>query len=244
MANRIKYKKPPLVEAVFELFYESKNWSTVIPGVFYNEVKDRFPKISQNQGGFGISFDNKQIRIGGGNPDLVQYRNNGGDSIIQLSPNLLTVNKLPVYKGWEYFMENIQFAIRALENVLDVEKVNRIGLKTLNKIDIKDESLESFKKHFNIYPSYPNSVVKRLSSIQMNLESPIVEGSEYLGLSIETIRKEPNFVAPVLFQIYVTKVNGIEKDSIGTWLESAHTILNNSFEESLTEEIKGEFEHV
>ncbi|MDP3643059.1 MAG: TIGR04255 family protein [Bacteroidota bacterium] len=237
------YKNPPLVEAVFELFYSSSSWSPIIPGMFFNEVRNRFPNITQNQGGFGIAFDNKGLKIGSGNGDLTQFKNANNDTIIQLSGNLLTVNKLPIYNGWDSFLEVISFAIDALKRVVKIDRVDRIGLKTINKVDIKGHSLEQLKKYFTIYPNLPLGVNSNLSSIQINLESPLIEKVEILAISLVTLRKEPNYEAPVMFQLYLTRVAEIPEDFID-WLMKSHKILSETFENSLTEYCKNQFDNV
>lgn len=245
MTNKKKYINPPLVEAVFEFFYHSNDWSPIIPGIFYSEIKDKFPNITKNQGGFGISFDNNGIKIGGGGSnELTQYRNESNNTLIQLSNNLLTVNKLPEYDGWDSYLETIKFAINALNRVLNVEKINRIGLKAINKIEINSHSYNNFKKYFTIYPLIPKNIKTDLSSIQLNFETPIIDKTEILAISLATLRKEPNYEAPVMFQLYVTRIREIENEKIEQWLESSHKIIVETFENSLTENCKNNFNNV
>ena len=102
-----KYKNPPLAEAVFELFFSTAEWNSAIPGIFYGLIKDKYPKITQNQGGIGVVIGNQGMKIGGGNPDITQFRNEKEDTIIQLSSNMLTVNRVPEYTTWEDFLPQI-----------------------------------------------------------------------------------------------------------------------------------------
>lgn len=235
------YKNPPLVEAVFELFYSSNSWSPIIPGLFYNEIKNQFPNITQKQSGFGI-IEGLGLKIGGGNGEMTQYKNSTNDTIIQLSGNLLTVNKLPKYNGWESYSEIIIFAIKALNSVLEINRIERMGLKTINKVDIGNHSLEQLKKYFKIYPFIPEEMDDKLNSIQMILESPISEDKEILAIQLSTLRKEQNYQAPVLFQIYVTRIKDIPDNYID-WLEQSHIILSETFEKSITTFSKERFDH-
>ena len=131
-----KYKNPPLTEAIFEIFFTTKDWSPIVPGVFYNEVKANFPNITQAlRGGLGISFDASGFQIGTGPSDLVQYKSKDNSAIIQLSHGLFTVNKLPPYEGWEGYRNVILEALRALRKVVQIESIKRIGLKTINTRD-------------------------------------------------------------------------------------------------------------
>lgn len=238
-----KYTSPPLVEAVFEYFFNSTEWSSIVPGLFYSEIKDKFPNISQNKGGFGVTFDGKGLKIGGGNSDLTQYKNHEGNTIIQLSSNTLTVNKLPKYEGWESFIEIIVYAVESLKKVLNINKVERIGLKSINKIDIKVHSLENLKKYFTIYPVIPIPSNNNLNSIQLNIETPIIENKEILAILLATLKKEPNYQAPVMFQLYTTRIADVQSD-YREWLEKAHLTLYDSFIQSLTSEAKKQFDNV
>lgn len=243
MAISKKYNNPPLVEAVFEMFFTSSAWSSIIPGLFYNEIKEKYPIITQNQGGFGIAFDNKSLNIGPSNNQLTQYKNNSGDTIIQLAGNLLTVNKLPKYTGWESYLETIIFAVETLKRVIRIDRIDRIGLKAINKIDIKINSIEQLKKYINIYPNISSNPNIEVSSIQINLESQIIENTEVCSILVGTLRKEPNYEAPILFQIYVTRINTIPED-YKSWVEHAHTQLSETFESSLTQFCKDECDKV
>ena len=242
MATTKKYKNPPLTEAVFELFFETSNWSPAIPGIFYNKVQKKYPIISQSSGGFGISFGPKGIQLGPGNNDLTQFKSKDGSSIIQLSNNLLTVNKLPEYGGWESYKRMILEALNTLKEVLEIDKVNRVGLKTINKIDIKVHTYENFKRHFNVYPVLPKA--PNTSSIQLNYETPLNDDSDILAISLATLNKEKGYEAPTLFQLYFTKIKNVKIQEIEDWIESAHKNLHKAFDDSLTEQCKKSFDSV
>lgn len=243
MDETYKYTNPPLVEAIFEYFFSSTEWSSIVPGLFYSEIKDKFPNISKNKGGFGVTFDGKGLKIGGGNGDLTQYKNQEGNTIIQLSNNILTVNKLPKYDGWESFIEIIVYAVESLNKVLNIKKVERIGLKSLNKIDIKSHSLENLRTYFTIYPVIPITSNNNCNSINLNIETPLIENKEILAISLATLKKEANYQAPVMFQLYITRIKDVDSN-YREWLNKAHLTLYNSFIESLTAEAKKQFDNV
>jgi uncharacterized protein (TIGR04255 family) len=46
-----RYKKPPIVEALFEFqFVPGREWDLTIPGLIYKKVKRRFPNRKQQIG--------------------------------------------------------------------------------------------------------------------------------------------------------------------------------------------------
>ena len=238
-----KYKNPPLTEAIFELFYESSNWSPATPGEFYNLIRDDYPIISQAGGGFGVSFGTKGIQIGSGSNDLTQYRSKDNHSIIQLSPNLFTVNRLPQYKGWESYKEMIIQAIGFLTKILDIARISRVGLRTINKVDIGQHTYENFKRVFNVYPVIPNESIEGIvNSIQLNYETQVVDNTEVLAVNLATLRKEAGYKAPTQFQLYYTRMEDLTLNEVDSWLEVAHEHLHKTFETTLTEESKSSFD--
>ncbi|GCC52434.1 TIGR04255 family protein [Chryseotalea sanaruensis] len=244
MAVTKKYKNPPLTEAVFEIFFTCKDWSPIVPGIFYNEIKSDFPNISQASGGaFGISFDASGFQIGPGSNDLTQYKSPDNSTIIQLSNGLFTVNKLPRYEGWENYRKVILSAVTSLEKSVKIERINRIGLKTINKIDLNKHTYENFRKSYNVFPSIPQGVLSNdLSSIQLNIETPAVPETEILALSLVTLKKEPKYEAPSMLQLYYTRIKDNEGLEIKEWLEVAHSALHKAFDTIITEQKKKEFD--
>ena len=240
-----KYKNPPLTEAVFEVFYESSNWSPATPGDFFSQVKDKYPIISQAAGGFGVRFDAKGIQLGQGNNDLTQYKSKDNQSIIQLSPNLFTVNKLPQYSGWEFYKEMIQEGINSLTRTLEITKISRVGLRIINKLDIGEHTYENFQKVFKVYPVIPGEGVNGITnSIQLNYETQVSDDPrEVLAINLATLRKEKGYQAPAQFQLYFTRLMEIEVNEIENWLELAHANLHQTFETTLTEETKNNFDN-
>lgn len=236
MTETHKYKNPPLIEAVFELFFTTKQWNSVIPGLFYTKIQDKFPNISQNNG-FGITFDGQGLKVGGGSNELAQYKSHDNTSIIQLSSNMLIVNKLPKYEGWEKFLETIIFAIHALEQVLPIDNIDRIGLRFVNKIDIGEHSLSRLKDFLTVFPVYPFEQTIDFNAIQLNLESPLIPNTEILAILLATIKEEPNYKAPIIFQLYQTRISDMPQD-YETWLDEAHTSLYTIFEQSITKSLK------
>jgi len=241
MMKTPKYKNPPLTEAIFELFFESESWTPATPGLFYNSVSKEYPIITQAQNGIGFLLGLGGLQVETGNNQLTQYKSVDGSSIIQLSNGLLTVNKLPEYSGWESYKESILDAISKLQGLVKIKRVVRLGLKTLNKIDIKSHSFSEYKKFYTILPSFPESLNYDWKSIQMHFEVPKNEENDILAISIMTILKEPKFDAPTLMQLYFTRTKNSDLVKPQEWIEDAHLNLKQLFESSLTDYCKRNF---
>lgn len=239
--DRKTYKNPPLIETVFELFYTANAWTPAIPGQLFLEIQSRFPIITQQPATL-IGITETPFRLGTGPQGIIQFKSSDSKTIVQLTDRMLTVNKLPKYYGWESFIETITFVLNAFSKAIGDVKYDRIGLRTINKIDIGTHSLETFMDSFKIYPNIPQSINPNLNSIQLSVESTIEAEKEVVAININTLKKEQNFNAPVLFQIHVLRMKDINSDLI-KWLEHAHEVLYTSFTECLTEECKIKFDN-
>ena len=202
--------------------------------------------ISQNQGGFGAVFGNQGVRIGVGNPAITQFKNEQGDTIVQLSSNMLTVNRVPEYKAWENFMPSIIKALNTLKNLMEINTIERIGLKYINKINAGEKhSFENFTKLFNLYPYTVDGFKYDTKSIQLNIEFPIKKKKEVLSVLIATLKEEQEYMAPILFQLYSTYISreAFDIPMIQSWLDNrAHLQLNEAFQSFLTEDCKKSFD--
>jgi uncharacterized protein (TIGR04255 family) len=130
---------------------------------------------------------------------------------VQLSHRLFTVNKLPVYTGWNSYFDIIEKTYSIFCEILPEISIEKIGLKTINKIDVEKHHLANVKSFFNFYPELPGSISAKTNSIELAVETPIVENEEFLILKLNTIKKEPGYEAPVLFQYYVLRIANIPK---------------------------------
>ena len=84
---------------------------------------------------------------------------------------MLTVNRVPEYKAWENFMPSIIKALHTLKNVMEINTIERIGLKYINKINAGEKhSFENFTKLFNLYPSTVDGFKYDTKSIQLNID--------------------------------------------------------------------------
>ncbi len=244
MAQNKQYKNPPIVEVVFEFVFQATNWTVITPGNFYSLVKEDFPDIGNGNQSLDISFGNEGVRLGSGNSDLTQFRSKDGNTVIQLSNNLLTVNKLPKYKGWDDYYSIIKKAVTALYEVLEITSIHRLGLRVLNKIDIKEHTYQNFKNAFLVYPNIPNNTSKSVNSIQFKYEYPVPEMNHcIIQVVLATLKREKDYTAPVLFQLHYTKLSPSNQKEIDGFLENAHDNLYKLFEDSVTAKYKNLFDN-
>lgn len=209
---------------------------------FTIKYRKNIQKFCKIRGGIvGFNIGSQGIQIGQGPNDLIRYQNKDKNEIVQLSPNLFTVNRLPKYNNWENYSKTILENIKIFSEVVQPQSTNKVSLKTLNKVDLGEErTIENLTKLFKTYPviAYPKS--NEISSINYSFEIPI-EDKEVCAIMIATLVPEPNMRNPVIFQLLYSRLKPIKIEEIDSWLEKAHSVLNNAFEENLTDTCKEKF---
>lgn len=127
-----KLGKEPLVEAVFEMRFESSvPASSVWPGILYGKLPGE--KTMENFPAFGIP---KEMRDGDPNLRFVPLcKLSWGDYWIIIGDRLFAVaSKIP-YQGWSDFKEAIS---KAFEIVLKSETITTVSRCSIKYIDILD----------------------------------------------------------------------------------------------------------
>jgi uncharacterized protein (TIGR04255 family) len=132
------FPNPTIQEAVCEIrFRRSAAWGASLFGEFYKSIQAEFPDLEP------VTVMAVQLQIGPGAvgqaltppQQMMRYKSAKGDALLQLAPDMLTVNALPKYPGWDVMKERILSAWREASKVLNPEAITRIGLRYINRLD-------------------------------------------------------------------------------------------------------------
>lgn len=150
-----KYNNPPIMEALCEFqFVPSQPWDMTIPGLLYEKISGEFP-VKKPQMGFGIGFQPKE----GGIEQRVemsqrmQFFSSDKSALVQVGPDLLTVNHLKPYPTWELFKPLILKNLEIYQAITKPKGFKRIGLRYINKIEFDEHPIE-LTEYFNYYRVY------------------------------------------------------------------------------------------
>lgn len=240
------YNNPPLIETVFEFFFIAENWTSVIPGLFYTKIQDKFPKISKVDFGMEFTFSHDGVKMDRGNNEVTRYSNQNGDTVIQLSPNFLTVNKLPVYESWESYYDTIQMAVESLLSLSNfkIKKIRNIGLKCVNRIDVGEVNASNLLDYLTIYPHIPKELdnLEAVPAYVVKYEKRYTDPGDILTVSVFTTVSTPESKAPVIVELHRFNKKGIEIADYKKWVERAHIQLRQTFDICFTEFAKNKFD--
>ncbi len=241
------YRKPPLIEALCEFQFVEEGWDWTIPGLIYQELKDRFPQKRQAQVvEFEVQAEPPQFsqRVKGG-PSRMQFLRSDESALIQVGPNLLVVNHLPPYPHWGEFKALIFDALSIYQRVARPTGFRRIGLRYINLIEIPETTFD-YSTYFNLGPNLPDKIAAPYGTILMRVG---LQHETEQGQLLLTFANTPNNDAPtsafILDLDFVTTAAGeLTLETARDWVEGAHGHIETAFEACMTDGLRDLFQEV
>lgn len=244
-----KYKNPPIIEALCEIHFEpDASWDVdSITNILYEKVKDKFPKK------FRLQLQTSQIDIGdSGTPGiteqllpLVRFQSSDEQALIQVAPNLLTINHLKPYTSWEEFLPLIEMGVNAYREVANPKDIHRIALRYINRIEISSERI-SLEDYFEFRPFIGQKVLQDIRAFTMGIQILHEGARDVLSVQLTTINSEvPNTIAMLLDLTYsLARPGDIMLDDISEWVKVAHNHIEDAFEACISDQLRKLFEEV
>lgn len=241
-----KYINPPIVEALCEFqFIPGQPWDFTVHGLLYEKIQTDFPD-KQQQLGLGIRVRQEAGAIQHEvlqSPDRMQFLRKDKTALIQVGPDLLTVNHLKPYPTWEVFKPLILDNLNKYNEVAKPKGFRRLGLRYINKIDIPVRPVE-LPQYFNYYPHMPNIVPQVYDAFNVRVEIPHKEDRDRILLTfVNTIPEKPEALSFLLDLDYVMVMpEKIAIEQAEEWLEQAHEVIENTFEACITDKCRKLFD--
>jgi uncharacterized protein (TIGR04255 family) len=236
-----KYARPPVVEAVCELRFEStsEQWDWTIPGLLYEQIRGQFPKKRQ-QSLLEVQLqpdEGKLVQQLGSPAARMQFLREDESALIQISPNVLGVNQLRPYPDWPTFRALVLNHLRIYRTIAHPESLVRIGLRYIDRVNFPMESINS-DDYLNIRPWIPpGSIPEIWQSFLMQVEIPYEDHASTLRLALGTAQPEPPSKTSIVLDLDMSsEADGVPTlDRVGSWLDTAHDHIEAVFDQAFTE---------
>lgn len=234
--------KRPVTEALCEFFFiPQEAWDMTIPGIIYSSIQDKFPikKQEVGKGAFLKTEKGVEKHIDPIPPRLLFF-NQAEDMLIQVSPNVLSINVFRPRVKWGLFKQLIKYALSRYIKAAEPEGFDKIGLRYITRFDI-DDNPSNMDDYLTIYPQIPPEFPHAYEEYDLSLRINYKEKRDYLLLHSELmeIDEKKKSISLLLDLNYsMDKRNGVKRNQLEEWLDSAHNELNKLMISSLTEKTK------
>ncbi|MEA3416431.1 MAG: TIGR04255 family protein [Thermodesulfobacteriota bacterium] len=179
----------PIIEAIFEIRFESSLPDDAIFGIVYNQFKDEFQQVEQ------LPVLQLPAAIRNQDPNLKftpHCKIKKDNFIIQIGPKVFSLVNLKDYCGWDKFSKKIHDTYNKLSELKLINKYYRTALRYINvfpdinifnksnlKIQLNDEQINDNKINFSSeFPyEYGSSNLKLINHAEVAIENLVIKGS-------------------------------------------------------------------
>ena len=240
------YKENPIKEVICEFhFYGDPKWDWTVPGAFYEQVKNKFPKkreIRVNR--INVSFDGGRQNSTSENAiDALQFLSEDEEELVQIAKSRLSINRRGSYKDWESYAKLIYDVLERYKKIRQNDLFKAFSLQYINIIeDISTE--EETREFFSVYPSSSSIITAQTGHWNMygvfNIE---LQDSETSRITIHIVphrvEKEEKRMSWLLDINMESVLNTpAELDKIKEFLAISHQKILETFEECITERLR------
>jgi len=238
--------KAPIKEAIIDIQVAfEKDISLDSIQLINDEIREDFP-IRENKykwtTGFKLQGAVPQISEHSGSQIGFMFKSADNTKVLQATVEGFTFNKLPPYLTWDSFSKEAKSLWNIYLEKLKPSKINRIGLRYINRIEIP-LPIRELKDYILTCPDIAPNLPNALSNLLMRLEIPVSE-SEAMVIITESIDKvvggaqEPKL--PLIYDIDVIKILSIDSKDPIVWdyYEELRNIKNKFFFNSNTDKTK------
>ncbi|MCL4506465.1 MAG: TIGR04255 family protein [Chloroflexi bacterium] len=234
-----RYSNPPIIESLCEFYFEpSQPWDWTVPGLLYDKLKGAFPRKQQmnsmevevhNESG-GISQNIK------GGTARMQFLREDGKALVQVGPDLLVINHLKPYAGWDQFRADIDHCLATYFDTIRPVGVRQIGLRYINRIEIPSASIQ-IDDYLLAVPRIPPQIPRTFTAWVQRVEIPYTDANGLLVLQSGSLQEGQDAHAVFLLDLYF--ISSPEK-AVGLsaaldTVEQAHQHIETAFEASVTD---------
>ena len=239
MAKRRSYGDPPVIEALCQFQFEAgQEWDIAIPGLVYQRVQDEFPKRRQ-QKGFEVLFSPDTSKVKPLSSDRIQFLRADDSALVQLGPDLLAVNVLPPYPGWDSFKRLILGALESYSEVARPANLKSMALRYINRVRVPALRFE-IDDYLRFSPRVPSELPQTFVGWGQNVSIPL-GASEVLRITAGSEDAEAKAThLSFLLDIEVVALGGGLR-GVPDSIERAHEMIGTAFEKCITEKSRALF---
>ena len=241
------YINPPIIEAVCEFrLPKDCKWDLTVPGLIYEKVCDVFhhknQRITQS---VDITQSEKGIQQQIISQELVQFLNDSKKIFVQVGTRLITINCLAPYPSWEKYKPHIDNVFNALNQIVKIDKLERIGLRYINKININMKSVD-LDHFFEFRPFLGDNLPQNLANFRLETLFRYCDDRDSCKVILaNTLVEDPESTSFILdVDYFLSKPRTVMSDDALIWVENAHGIAETIFEGCLTQPLRDIFQEV
>ncbi len=216
------------------------------PGLVYSALSDEFPRrLSKKRPAApaapvvnppNLLPGELQVEFQFGPREALRFwRHSDESGYIAVAPYSLRVHHLRPYPSWKHFSNIIYKGAQAYQDVLKPTKVQRIGLRYINRIDLGHTSV-SLEEFFDFYPFVGSDIPQNLSGFNCLIQLDFEDARDSLILQLGSAPRSQgqeeivNTRVTLDLDYFLARPDNLELSETAKWLQKAHSNLESVFE--------------
>ena len=236
------YRKPPLVEVVFEFRYERSPFDALLPGLLEPLIRQDFPNLEQPpESPIMQEHQLSEIRFVNSSRTLMAQVSRGRWAVSSFRPT----GDLG-YIGFESLAKAVTKLSTSFRDVHPRSKPTRLGYRYVNHIDVPGSPV-IVNELFQVGAYFPALFGKpEWSNNSFAVEAAFRCGDTSLGSSVRMELRPINTPSGERFLLDVDCYcdQGIALAGIPDWLQEAHDLAGDVFESCIGDPLRVVFEEV
>ncbi len=242
-----RYRKPPVIEALYEIYFSGSSWDDTVPGTFYERVKEDYPKKQQKR----IQETEIKMELEHAMAGVrllfpwMQFVSDEKHRMIQVARDLVVVNQLAPYPHFEEWETEIYRAFRIYTELAEPKTISRLGMRYINRVVIPQGTVR-MEDYFTIYPNLPKRCGDSHGSFLVRVEVPEEDSGHRVVITFGNAPPPP---AERPAQAFVLDLYDIvlvdeppDEERLRARVHQAHDNLVMAFEDSITDCLRALFE--
>lgn len=239
------YARPPVQEALCEIFFVKSKWDPTAPGIFYQSISGRFPQkqeVKQVDVAVELGKEAAATRMTEVEPRS-RFLSPDGSRMVQVGRDLLVINQLKPYPRFEDWHPLVGEMLQHYRSVASPDGVQKIGLRYINRITVP-ETGHPMESYFQMYPQVPQSLGGAHGRFFLRLQIPAKHQEHALIVTFGSAPDDDSSSSSYLLDLYdIAPVGGQDPFArIDGELIEAHDNVEHAFENIITDKARTLFE--
>lgn len=229
------YPNPTITEAVCDIHFRlssTKEWKASLAGELFKHIQDEYPEMEPVvemglQFEFGPSGAGTKIVP---QPQKTRFTHATRPLILQLTENGFSISTLSPYQGWQVMKKDALNAWDYIEEVLQPEVINRIGLRYINRIE--KETVEDSLEEWLVETDYiPRGVLHSKPGFLLRTQTHLDRENMIIITLGDTDSQRVGEYGAIIFDIdrIVEQEMAVAQNTLAEELERLHTDIRNVF---------------
>lgn len=234
----VKYNNSPIIESICEFrFTEDTPWDITIPGLVFEDVKSEYIyKEQRATQEISISQATAESKKAAGQikrTDFAVFLKEDKKSLIQIGPRILSTSRLKPYQTWADFKSQISYAFEKLCGRVELQGIQRIGLRYINMINIpREDNKVKLENYFEFRPHLGQRLPQLHGDFIVGCIFPFYDEQDLCKIELRTaLPKDENSMSFLLsIDYFLAQPRGIPPEKSVEWIETAHSEIETLFE--------------